>query len=271
MKVNSLLVMTAFAVITFFTSALVQAESTLSLTERVEQLERQAQTRNQIQSDMSIQLVQLQKEVKELRGIIEEHEYKLGRIRDSQRDLYREIENRVSAPVQANVLPDGTVDPAIDGSATSAASAVPTGSAIVNTSPTPTPDPTAVGDGRVEYDAAFKLVRNKQYAEAIASFEAFLKIYPATDYSDNAIFWMGQVYYAESKYSEAEQQFLSLKAKFPKSQKIAASIVQLANIKVSQQKWQEAKVLFNEVVAKYTGSSKQLARTGLQKLKKAGH
>lgn len=255
MKGNSLLLVAAIAA-TLSLSA--TAQSNLSLEQRILQLEQQNQTKNQLQSQMSMQLIELQNEVKELRGIVEEHQFKLQQIQERQRDLYRDIENRLSslprhtAPVSQTV--QNTKTPVVKSTTQSA-----------------TPRNTASSGEREEFEAVFKMVRNRQYAEAVKGFEAFLAKYPQGGFSDNARFWIGQVYFAQSKLEEAEKQFSLLRTEFPQSSKLATAILKLAEIKVKQQKWEEARTLYNEVVTNHSGAQQQLARKGLLDLKQSGH
>lgn len=262
MKVNTFFSVAALVATTSF-SSLVSAQSNLTLEQRIEQLEQQNQTRSQLQSQMSMQIIELQKEVKELRGVIEEHDYKLQQIQDRQRDLYRDIENRLSA------LPKGGAvsSTPTTGSTTTTASTP----SVINPGTTKAVKETVSGDGRVEFESAFKLVRNRNYDQAVQSFESFLQNYPTSGYADNARFWIGQVYFAQSKLSEAEQQFSLLRTEYPESSKMSAAILKLAEIKVRQENWEQAKALYNEVVNIYTGAPQQLARKGLQDIKAKGH
>jgi tol-pal system protein YbgF len=259
MKINTLLAVSAFAATAFLSLHTYAAESQLSVEQRVQLLEQQAQTRNQLQSDMSIQLIELQKEVKELRGIIEEHDYKLQQIQERQRDLYRDIENRLSNLPKGHVTTSGS-------QTTNTPTRGTTKPAVKATVPE-----TTSHDGRAEFEAAFNLVRNKKYAEAVQGFDAFIAKYPTSSYSDNARFWIGQVYYAQSNLVEAEKQFSLLRTEYPQSSKLSAAMLKLAEIKVKQQKWQQAKDLYSEIISKYTGATQQLARKGLQDIKSSGH
>ena len=255
MKFNTLLAVSAFAATAFLSLPVLAEESQSTLQQRVTLLEQQAQTKNLLQSEMSIQLVELQKEVKELRGIIEEHDYKLQQIQERQREIYRDIENnRTNQP--ANVQ-----------STSSTTQSITSKPKVVQ----PNRQETASGDGRGEFEASFKLVRNKQYGEAIKGFEAFLVKFPTSAYADNARFWIGQVYYAQSNLVEAEKQFSLLRTEYPDSSKMSAAMLKLAEINVKQQNWQQAKTLYNEIMTKYTGAPQQLARKGLQDIKQSGH
>lgn len=259
MKGHSLLLVATFVATACFSAS---AESQLSLEQRITQLEQQNQTSRQIQSQMSIQLTELQKEVKELRGIIEEHDFKLQQMQERQRDIYRDIEDRFSAMPQTSATNTQAVTSPQDNTATA------NNNASTNTVTTPA---ISSSDGRSEFEAAFKLVRSKQYIKAISGFESFLQKYPNSDYSDNARFWIGQIYFAQSKLSDAEKQFLQLRNDFPQSSKVSAAILKLAEIKAKQQQWEQARALYNEVLNGYTGAPQQLARKGLQALKQAGH
>jgi len=256
MKGNSLLLVAA---IVATTSLPLFADNHLSLEQRIQQLEQQNITRGRLQTDLTMQVIELQKEVKALRGQVEEHEYKLQQIQERQRDLYRDIETRLSG-VSATPVSKGTTS-----SATQPKPVI--GAGVANSV-----KQSVVGDqGRLEFETAFKLVRNKQYSQAIDSFKAFLKKYPNGNYSDNARFWIGQVYFAQSKFTEAEQQFELMKQEFPDSSKLAAALLKLAEIKVRQEKWQQARSIYSEIIQRYTGSPQQLARKGLDDIKASGN
>ena len=247
-------------VATTFTVVEVCAQSQLSIEQRVRQLENQTDTRNKLQSEMNMQLIELQKEVKELRGIIEEHDYKLQQIQERQRDLYRDIENRLS-----------------QGAVTSSQSTQNQSSSSTHRNPqqqtanSQTATSVSSGNERSEFEAAFKLVRSKEYAKAVKSFESFIKKYPSGNYADNARFWIGQVYFAQGKLEPAEKQFNLLKTDYPQSSKLSSAMLKLAEIKVRQNKWKAAKAIYNEVLTNFTGAQQQLARKGLQDIKQSGH
>jgi len=236
----------------------VSAESEkLSLAQRVKHLEELNQTRNQVQADISYQVSELQREVRSLTGQVEENSFKLQQIQDRQRELYRDIESRLgnqpSSRVAAGEKPntDNTT-----GTMTKAPASVST---------------TNHGNAGKDFEAAFALVRNKEYAAAISAFGNFLTKYPNSSYSDNARYWMGQVFLVQGNLADAETQFTALITEFPESKKLLAAKLKLGDIFSKQEKWSQAKVQYNEVVAKGTGSQKQLATKALDKIKKAGH
>ncbi len=229
-----------------------QAESKQSLEQRIQHLEELNQTRNKLQAEISYQLSELQREVRLLTGQVEDNNFKLKQIQDRQRDLYRDIENRLSG---------------LSGQAAGS-----TTNKRQRPKPAANKTPTAdSGESRRKFEAAFALVRNKDYSAAITAFSEFLSQYPSSSYSANAHYWMGQVYLVQGNLKDAERQFALLIAEFPDSSKVAAAKLKLGDIFLKQEKWANAKSYYTDVADNYTGAQGQLARKGLDKIKKAGH
>ena len=235
-------------------SVLAEAES-LTLAERVKHLEQLNQTRNKVQADISFQLSEIQREVRQLTGQVEDNTFKLKQIQDRQRDLYRDIENRLSGLASKPAVTQQTTTPVTSNSSNTSSNS----SASINRS------------GSKEFEAAFALVRNKNYSGAIAAFDSFLKQYPNGAYSDNARYWMGQVYLVQGQLEQAETQFSKLLVEFPQSSKLSAAQLKLGDIYLKQGNWEKAKTQYTTVANSSKGSSLQLARKGLDKIKQAGH
>jgi tol-pal system protein YbgF len=258
--VTSVTVFFASAIALSMNSFVVLAESeSLTLEQRIKHLEELNQTRNQVQADISYQLSELQREVRLLTGQVEDNTFKLKQIQDRQRDLYREIEDRLAASAQKNPATSGTaITKPADNNAVQAKN-------NDNRSTTNT-----VGAGR-EFEAAFELVRNRKYDEALVAFEQFLAKHPNSNYSDNARYWMGQVYLVQGKLAEAEVQFSALISEFPNSAKVNVAKLKLGDIYLKSERWSEARNQYTQVLDNSKGSQQQLARKGLDKLNKAGH
>lgn len=242
----------------------VVAESSLSLEQRVQHLEQLNQTRNQVQADISYRLNELQREVRSLTGQVEDNNFKLKQIQDRQRDLYREIESRLSGITSQTGSPTGTTNV----SATDASKNTTTSGAKNVAQGTDSSDS---GAARRKFESAFSLVRNKDYKAAISAFSEFLEQYPASSYSANARYWMGQVYLVQGKLADAEKQFVKLISEFPSSPKTTAAKLKLADIFLKREKWADAKSYYTDVANNNTGAQLQLARKGLEIIRQAGH
>ncbi len=233
----------------------VTAQQSVSLEDRVKHLEELNQTRNKVQADISFQLAEIQREVRSLTGQVEDNSFKLKQIQERQRDLYRDIENRLSNLNAQPATSPQTTRPAAKKESPS------------TTAPARTADRTA----NREFEAAFALVRSKDFSNAVVQLDAFLTKYPKSAYSDNARYWLGQVHLVQGNQDQAVTQFLSLISEFPDSTKRAAAQVKLGDIYSKQQKWAEAKQQYSNALTTATGTYKQLAQKGLDKLKQAGH
>ena len=101
-----------------FSTASAAESETMTLAQRVQHLEELNKTRNQMQAEISYQLSEIQREVRTLTGQVEENTFKLKQIQDRQRDLYRDIESRLSGmaskkPAESNI-PAKTTTPAVN-------------------------------------------------------------------------------------------------------------------------------------------------------------
>jgi tol-pal system protein YbgF len=70
-------------------------------------------------------------------------------------------------------------------------------------------------DAKRAYDGAMALVSAKQYERALDALAAFLVRWPDHPYSDHAMYWRGECYYARGDYARAAEQFEGVVARFP--------------------------------------------------------
>ncbi len=241
--------------VTLVNSTSVTAASKQELEQKLLLLEETNQTQSRTIADLTLQISDLQREVRNLNGQVEENTFKLNQIQERQRELYRDIEQRLSglsAPAKATV-------------------SIPASGQSNKKPVTKSPATADEVSARKEFEAAFALVRNKDYLAAIKAFEIFLQKYPTSSYGANARFWMGQVYFVQKNLKDAELQFKMLLADFPESAKANVAKLKLGDIYLKQELWAQAKEQYQAVAESASGAQQQLARKGLDKIKKAGH
>jgi tol-pal system protein YbgF len=78
------------------------------------------------------------------------------------------------------------------------------------------------------YQAAVEQFQKKNYDAARSQFEAFLKVYPKTDLSDNAQFWLGECYYAQGNYQRAILEYDAVRKNYPSGNKVPAASWKIA-------------------------------------------
>ncbi|ARD45256.1 tol-pal system protein YbgF [Colwellia sp. PAMC 21821] len=220
-----------------------------SLSEQLVSLERKLDARNRAQVNVQRQLDELQNEVNELRGITELHTYQLSQVLDRQRELYQELDRRVSEALK----------PANQTSATIIA---PTDSAgKVNYSNNLTENEA--------YDRAVNMVlKDKRYDQAIPEFEAFNKRYPNSSYSANAHYWLGQLLFNKGELTKARQEFDVVVSDYPDSSKRSDAMLKLAMVEQKENNQNKAIAVYKKLIAEYPNSSAaKLAQPRLNSIK----
>jgi tol-pal system protein YbgF len=206
------------------------------------------------QGELFLQLQQLQEEVARLRGTLEEQQYEIQRLKQESLERYQDLDSRLSAAPQSPA--PAPVAPA-DGAANAAPVQAPAASA-------------APGDPAKEklfYDAAFDLIKAKDFAKADQAFSAFLRKYPGSQYAGNAQYWLGEVKLAQGDLQGAGRAFAQVSQSYPQHQKVADSLYKLADVEQRLGNAAKAKGILQQVVAQYPGTSAaQLAQRDLARL-----
>ncbi len=101
------------------------------------------------------------------------------------------------------------------------------------------------------YKLAYSLVEAGQTRAARILFEEFLEKWPKDSYSDNALYWMGETYYAEGNFRKAALTFQQVRRKFPKGDKAPDSLLKLGYCFYSMKMYREALPFLKEFVQSY--------------------
>lgn len=136
----------------------------------------------------------------------------------------------------------------------------------------PAPPKEAVAKGKMDkeslYAAAYELFREAKYEKSREGFEHFLKLYPETEFSDNAQFWIGECYYFEKKYERAIVEYDKVVKKYPEGNKIPFALLKqgLSFEKLGDKV--SAKLLLQQVIRDFPNTSQsRIARTKLLEIR----
>nr|BFE94727.1 hypothetical protein GCM10020185_52630 [Pseudomonas brassicacearum subsp. brassicacearum] len=83
---------------------------------------------------------------------------------------------------------------------------------------------------KLYYDAAFDLIKAKDFDKASQAFAAFLRKYPNSQYAGNAQYWLGEVNLAKGDLQGAGQAFAKVSQLYPKHAKVPDSLYKLADV-----------------------------------------
>ncbi|MBE9549614.1 MAG: tol-pal system protein YbgF [Proteobacteria bacterium] len=184
-------------------------------------------------ADLVYQVQQLQEEVRQLRGQVEQQSHELDNLKSRQRDQYLDLDSRLGElqKSSAGIATPAAINPSEIVAVDTQVGAVVTTGSVINT---PALDSAAVAlpgnqtvaveapaiDDKTAYQQAFTHLKELRYTEAAESFYAFLETYPDSPLAGNAEYWLGESYYVTRNYDFALESFQRLLEKYPDSKKV---------------------------------------------------
>lgn len=202
----------------------------------------------------------LQQEVQELRGQLEVQAHDLKLLQQQQIAFYKDLDSRLSGDVSSSKPSEpliGSKEPAPEQLSTSKTAALaPPVAPISRANP---------ADEQISYLAAYELVKNKRYDEALNSMNLFVQKYPRGGYTANAYYWLGELYLLKKDYANAVEHFNLVLQQFPTSTKSAASMLKMGYAHAAMGNKPEAKKYLQQVVRAYPDTpTAQLANSKLK-------
>lgn len=206
------------------------------------------------QSELVLMVQQLQQEVRQLRGELENQQYRLQKMEQEQRDRYRDIDRRVSALITATADDAGLTplassdpapapqsqDPLPASTSAPAAAAAPAGSA---------------SDDQAAYQQAFAYVRARQFDEGLQAFQSFIQDYPSSSNVANAWYWIGEIHLAQRNLPAALSDFEKVVDGYPRHNKVPDALYKLGVVNQQLGNARASAAAFQRVIAEYPQSS----------------
>ena len=234
---------------------------------------------SQVLMEQSQRLEQMQQELQTLRGMLESQENQLNLIRQRQRNLYQDIDRRLSdlevTSGRGGASSSGM--PAAGISSGSSSIAPPsTGLAAADEVDNELPVTAMVTPGeksdKSAYSEAFNTLKAGRYQDAINAFKAFQKDYPQSPYRANAQYWLGEAYSVSRDYKTALKEFQAVVKNHPESNKVEGSMLKIGYTYYEMQDWAAARSALNQVVNTYPGTAvARKAEERLQRMQREGH
>lgn len=198
---------------------------------------------NQSLVELAQHLDESQAAVRELRGRVDELENSSQAMRKQQRDLYNDLEKRLST-LQG---PGGGAGSA----GTSPAGTSPAASTALQGSSAPQAGSSVE---QAVYNQAFDALKAGSYSTAITGFRDFLMNYASSALAENAQYWLGEAYYVTRDYDNATTAFRTVLDKWPDSRKAADAMLKLGYTQYELKKYADARKTLTEVTQKFPSS-----------------
>jgi tol-pal system protein YbgF len=118
------------------------------------------------------------------------------------------------------------------------------------------------------YALAYETFKEGKYDKSRTEFRNYLALYPNTEYSDHAQFWIGECYYFEKKYEEAILEYDKAVKNYPKSNKVSSALLKQGFSFLMLGDKSSAKVILQQVIKDYPNTSQErMARAKLNEIK----
>ncbi|WP_236193655.1 tol-pal system protein YbgF [Pseudomonas glycinae] len=211
------------------------------------------------------QMQQMQDQISRQRGMIEELQNEVSRMKQESLERYQDLDRRIGSGVAPAATPENS---SAGGDANAAAGAAAgAGAAAAAQAPAAGGEPADPAKEKLYYDAAFDLIKAKDFDKASQAFAAFLRKYPNSQYAGNAQYWLGEVNLAKGDLQGAGQAFAKVSQLYPKHAKVPDSLYKLADVERRLGHTDKVKGILQQVVAQYPGTSAaQLAQRDLQRM-----
>jgi tol-pal system protein YbgF len=263
----------------------------------------------QSQAQLVIQLQQMQAEIRQLRGMVEESANQVEQLQKRQREFYLDLDSRLSALESSGGTPREAAQSAAGGAAEHSPPAAPAElpsaaepaappvegagpverpvAPVVTASPPPpaaepvppvatvppsvSPAPDVSGGEQAAYRAASELLRMGRYEDAIAGFRGQLKAYPGGALADNAQYWIGEAYYVTRQFDRALAEFQRVPSEYPQSPKAADALLKIGYIQYERREFSAARQTLTNLKATWPNSpAARLADNRLARMKEEG-
>ena len=193
----------------------------------------------------------IEAQMRELRGELEEQQNSVETLRKQQRDLYADLDRRLSTLQSASKPGQGAAGGVAEGSAA--------------------PGSDSGGD-QPAYAHAFEALKATDYPVAIARFRDMLRSYPQSPLAGNAQYWLGEAYYVTHDYDNAAASFRAVGEQYPQSPKVPDALLKLGLTQIDQKKPADARATLKQVVQRFPGTdASRLAASRLQNIASEEH
>lgn len=219
---------------------------TTELDNRLTRVERIVE--NESLSNLSARIDTLQADTQALRAQLEELQHEMGQANDRQRQLYLDLDQRLSALQNTAVRLDE--DRSVLEGGTLAPGALPVPG----------------GTDRANYQASFELLKQGRYDEAARALQQFMVTYPNSEYADNAQYWLAETHYVTQDYKTALVEFQVVLDRFPESRKLPDALLKIGFCNYELQRWDAGRKALTTVAQQYPETT--AARLANQRLER---
>jgi len=248
----------------FMAAAPAQAQRQ-SLSDRVGAIEQQLYN-NSSNQDLLNQLTQLRQQVERMQGTLEQLQHDNAQLKQANQDAFLDLDERLNR-LEGGAAPTVPAAPGSTAPLPPVPAVQPPQAATSERPPAVHGDAGSLanaGDERAAYNVAFDALKAGKYDDSAQLFLSFLDLHPSGVYAPNALYWLGESYYATRNFPMAEQRFRELISRYPTHDKASGGLLKVGLSQFGEGNVDQAQQTLESVVAQYPGSD--AARTAQDRL-----
>ncbi|MFQ5639343.1 MAG: tol-pal system protein YbgF [bacterium] len=204
-------------------------------------LDEQVLSIRQNKADLSSQLLEVSRQLEEVQNQLQETNDRMTAL------MQRAGSMRSMQPASSVITPESDT------------------SSVAQTAP---PSSFGLDESREIYNTAYRDVLRGNYQLALQGFQQFIQQYPNTDLTDNAQYWLGEVYYAQGRFPDAIEEFEKVVKWYPNSEKRSPALLKIGYSYINVEEFEQGKLYLQEVIKDFPDSQEaNLARGRLAALK----
>jgi tol-pal system protein YbgF len=121
------------------------------------------------------------------------------------------------------------------------------------------------------YTSAYLALKSGRYDEASQAFKTLLLKYPEGEYADQALYWLGESYFAQKKMKKAIKAFKGVANNYPNSAKHSAALLKLASAYQTSGHKGDTKAVLQRLIKQHPESNAAGQARSRLKIIEAGH
>ncbi len=191
-------------------------------------------------------LEQLQVEVQQLRGVVEEQNHTIANLKKRQGNIYSDLDMRLQELTKVKGQPQNIAgtENYLTPEQTNSVNKTKKNASHVKT----IVEKLVITD-KERYQKAYELLRNGHNNQAISAFNALIADFPASEYADNAQYWIGEAFKANQEMEPAKAAFLKVVMKYAGSPKVPDALLKLGYIEFEEKNMAKARDYFTQITA----------------------
>ena len=239
---------------------------------------------------LGVRFGEVEDRFRSLTGQIEEIAHRIGVVAERVEKLVSDVDFRLGeieqaqAEALARTVPTFTQPAAAPSAGPQAALRQPTSTAepsTLGTIPLSALSPDAsgalvtapalpAGTVKEQYNYAFSLLRQQEYAEAERALTAFIETHPGDPLTGNANYWLAETYYVRGDFRKAAGYFAAGYKNFPKSNKASDNLLKLAMSLANLDENDQACLTFKELAERYPDAPPSIKQRAAFESQRAG-